>query len=66
MKKHYQLRTHHLKRLIAYVEEGGVLECQDDFPDTIRDELYMEEQQRLEISQSKSNKSLVPGSCPPI
>lgn len=55
-----------MKRLITYVEGGGVLECQDDVPDTIRDELYMEEQQRLENSQSKSNKSLVPGSCPPI
>ncbi|CAI7621271.1 unnamed protein product [Penicillium pancosmium] len=32
-KKHYQLRTHHLKRLIAYVERGGILECQDDVPD---------------------------------
>ena len=65
-KKHYQLRTHHLKRLIAYVEGGGVLECQDDVPDTVREELYMEEQQRLESSHSKSNKSLVPGSYPPI
>lgn len=65
-KKHYQLRTHHLKRLIAYVEGGGVLECQDDVPDTIRDDLYMEEQQKLEHAQSKSNKSLALGSCPPI
>ncbi|KAF3404020.1 hypothetical protein F1880_010323 [Penicillium rolfsii] len=65
-KKHYQLRTHHLKRLIAYVKGGGILECQDDVPETIREELYMEEQQRLESSQSKSNKSAVSGSCPPI
>ncbi|KAJ5823007.1 hypothetical protein N7447_005347 [Penicillium robsamsonii] len=65
-KKHYQLRTHHLKRLIAYVEGGGVLECQDDVPDTIREELYMEEQHRLESSRSKSNKGAVSGSCPPI
>ncbi|KAK5805930.1 hypothetical protein VI817_000188 [Penicillium citrinum] len=65
-KKHYQLRTHHLKRLIAYVEGGGILECQDDVPDTIRDDLYMEEQQKLEHSQSKSNKSLALGGCPPI
>jgi hypothetical protein len=65
-KKHYQLRTHHLKRLIAYVEGGGVLECQDDVPDTVREELYMEEQQWLETSQSKGNKSLVSGSCLPI
>ncbi|CAG8342596.1 unnamed protein product [Penicillium salamii] len=65
-KKHYQLRTHHLKRLIAYVEGGGILECQDDVPDSIREELYTEEQQRLENSNLKSNKSLVPGICPPI
>ncbi|CAI7620669.1 unnamed protein product [Penicillium pancosmium] len=65
-KKHYQLRTHHLKRLIAYVDAGGVLECQDDVPDAIREELYMEEQQKMEHSQSKNNKSLTPGNCPPI
>ncbi|KAJ5246692.1 hypothetical protein N7468_001675 [Penicillium chermesinum] len=63
---HYQLRTHHSKRLIAYVEGGGVLECQDDVPETIREELYMEEQQRLEHLQSKSNKSLAFRSCPSI
>lgn len=49
-KKHYQLRTYHLKRLIAYVEGGGILECQDDLPDAIREELFLEEQQRLERS----------------
>lgn len=42
-KKHYQLRTHHLKHLIAYVEGDGILKCQDDVPDTIREELYIEE-----------------------
>jgi hypothetical protein len=42
------------------------LECQDDVPDTIREELYMEEQHRLESSRSKSNKGAVSGSCPPI
>jgi hypothetical protein len=46
--------------LIAYVEPGGILDCQDDIPGTLREELYMEEQQRLESSQTKSNKSLVP------
>lgn len=65
-KKHYQLRTHHLKRLVAYVEGGGLIECQDDIPEAIREELYLEEQQRLDQSQSKSNKSLAVGSCPPI
>jgi hypothetical protein len=55
-----------LKRLIAYVEGGGVLECQDNVPNTIREELYIEEQHRLESSRSKSNKGAVSGSCPPI
>lgn len=65
-RKYYQLRTHHLKRLIAYIKEGGVLECQNDVPNTIREERYMEEQQRLESPQSKSNKSADSGSCLPI
>ncbi|CAI7646689.1 unnamed protein product [Penicillium pancosmium] len=62
-KKHYQLRTHHLKRLIAYVEGGGILECQDDVPDAVREELFLEEQQRLESSQFKSSKQQAPGNC---
>ncbi|CAG7985292.1 unnamed protein product [Penicillium salamii] len=65
-KKHYQLRTHHLKRLIAYVEGGGILECQDDVPDAVREELVLEEQQKLEILQSKSNKKVACGNYPPI
>ena len=65
-KKHYQLRTHHLKRLIAYVEGGGILECQGDVPDAVREELFLEEQQKLENQQSKSNKMLASGNCPPI
>jgi hypothetical protein len=64
-KKHYGLRSHHLKRLIAYVEKGGSLQSHDDIPDTFREELYMEERQRLESQQSKSNKMVgSPGSCP--
>ncbi|KAI1833425.1 hypothetical protein DTO013E5_8435 [Penicillium roqueforti] len=65
-KKHYQLRTHHLKRLIAYIEGGGILECQDDVPDAVHEELFLEEQQKLESLQSKGNKILAPGNCPPI
>ncbi|OQD97551.1 hypothetical protein PENVUL_c083G00238 [Penicillium vulpinum] len=65
-KKHYQLRTHHLKRLIAYVESGGIRECQDDVPDAVREELFLEEWQKLESLQSKGNKMLAPGNCPPI
>ena len=47
-KKHYQLKTHHMRRLVTHVEKGGALESHKDVPETIREELYMEEQQRLD------------------
>lgn len=51
-KKHYRLRTHHLRKLVRYVEqEGGVIEYHNDVPDNIREQLYAEEQQRLEQRQ---------------
>ncbi|KAF7136924.1 hypothetical protein CNMCM5793_006586 [Aspergillus hiratsukae] len=51
-KKHYKLRTHHLRKLVRYVEkEGGIIETHDDIPDSIRGQLYAEEQQRLERRQ---------------
>ena len=52
-KKHYQLKTHHLRRLVTYVEKGGVLESHKDVPEAIREELYMEEQQNLEKDKRK-------------
>jgi hypothetical protein len=51
-KKHYQLKTHHLKRLATHVEKGGVLDGHKDVPETVCEELYMEEQQR----QGKNNR----------
>jgi len=42
------------------------LECQDDVPNAIRKELVLEEQQKLESLQSKSNKMLASGNYPPI
>lgn len=51
-KKHYQLKTH-LKRLVTYVEKGGALDGHRDVPEIVRDELYMEEQQRLEKASGK-------------
>lgn len=30
-KKHYKLKTHHLKRLIRHIKEGGLLESHDAF-----------------------------------
>ena len=53
-KKHYKLRSHHLTGLVRYVESGNDLRSQDDVPLTIRQQLYAEEQQRLD---RKSNKT---------
>lgn len=48
-KKHYFLKTHHLKRLVNLVKKNKlVLENQDDIPEEIQTQLYAEEQQRLE------------------
>lgn len=52
-KKHYQLKTHHLKRLVTHVEKGGVLDGHKDVPETVCEELYMEEQQRQEKNNRK-------------
>ncbi|GFF98316.1 conserved hypothetical protein [Aspergillus udagawae] len=62
-KKHYKLRTHHLKALVKYVEQGGIIETHDDIPDNVREQLYAEERQRLS-KQNKSTNGLT-GSMPP-
>lgn len=63
-KKHYKLKTHHLKSLIRHVEEGGILQSHDDVPDDIREQLYREEQQDLEHQRKRRAPSLA--TCPPI
>ncbi|EPS29874.1 hypothetical protein PDE_04824 [Penicillium oxalicum 114-2] len=45
-KKHYPPKSHHIKRLIAHVKKGGVLEGHKDMPEAVRDELYREEHKR--------------------
>jgi hypothetical protein len=66
-KKHYQLKTHHLKRLVTYVEKGGALDGHKDVPEIVREELYMEEQQRLEKNSRKEGHNLGNGiPYPPI
>jgi hypothetical protein len=45
--------THHLKRLVTYVEKGEVLDGRQDVPEIVREELYIEEQQRLEKKSRK-------------
>lgn len=63
-KKHYRLRTHHLKALIEFVQQGNALRTHDDVPDDIREQLYAEEQQRLQ-RQPRSTNASTP-SFPPI
>ena len=45
--KHYKLKTHHLRNLIKYVEQGYRLRAHDDVPDEIREQLYAEEAQYM-------------------
>ena len=66
-KKHYQLRTQHLRKLVTYAEKGGVLETHKDVPETIREDIYLEEQQRLERHKRKGVNATETGApYPPI
>ena len=47
-KKHYKLRSNHMMALTKYVQQGGVIETDDNIPDSLREQLYAEENQRLE------------------
>ncbi|EDN03647.1 predicted protein [Histoplasma mississippiense (nom. inval.)] len=65
-KKHYKLGPHHLKKLIRYVDNEGILETHSDVPDAIREQLHKEEQQRLEKGQSRGSNTLAPNNPYPI
>lgn len=54
-----------MRALIKYVEQGGVLETHDDISDSLRKQLYAEDNQRLEMKKSPDN-SLTGSVCPPI
>ena len=47
-KKHIKLTVQNLRALVGFVEEGGVLKTHDDVPESIREKLYIQEQQRLD------------------
>jgi hypothetical protein len=47
-KRHYKLRTHHLKALVGLAQQGHTLKSHDDVPEDIREQLYAEEHQRRE------------------
>jgi hypothetical protein len=66
-KKHYKLRTHHLKRLVDMVKKNHLdLETHDDVPDEFRQLLYVEEQQFLERQQKANKHPSTESPCPPI
>lgn len=65
-KRHHRLKTHHLKALVKYVEKGGVLETHDDVPDSVREQLYAEENQRLDKKKKAAENSTTGSVCPPI
>ena len=65
-KKHYRLRINHLKMLTRYVQQGGVVETYDDIPDNLREQLYAEENQRLERRKKSSDSSTCGSTCHPI
>ena len=56
-KKHYKLKTHHLKSIIRHVEQGNELNTHDDVPESIRQQLYAEEQQWVERRQKQTGTS---------
>ncbi|KAJ5630925.1 uncharacterized protein N7484_011025 [Penicillium longicatenatum] len=62
-KKHYQMKNHHLKHLVTYVEKGGVLDGHKDLPDAVREDLYMEEQQKLE-KHGRKGKHVIENGLP--
>ena len=63
-KQHYKLSAHHLRALVRRVEQGHRLGSHEDVPSDIRDQLYAENQQRLE-RRSRASGVPTPG-LPPI
>ncbi len=63
-KKHYKLKTHYLKSLIRHVEQGNELNTHNNVPESIRQQLYAEEQQWVERRQKQTRASTA--NFPPI
>ena len=49
--KHYKLLTAHMRKLVTHMNEGNNFESHHDVPDTIRQQLYAEADQRSEVHQ---------------
>ncbi|KAF6796396.1 hypothetical protein CSOJ01_13214 [Colletotrichum sojae] len=56
--RHYRLKTHHLKTLVEHVEHGGLLQSHDDVPDSLRHQLYTEEQHQRERQRRRTMSSV--------
>lgn len=63
-KKHYKLKTHHLRALVEHVDDGKPLRNHDDVPEKIREQLVAEEQQQLQ--RRPKTMANIPTSFPPI
>ncbi|KAF2820762.1 hypothetical protein CC86DRAFT_303961, partial [Ophiobolus disseminans] len=63
-KRHYKLRTHHLRALVSLVQQGQPIKSHDDVPEDIREQLYTEEHQRRE-QQPATTSAPIPR-LPPI
>ncbi|KAF4993956.1 hypothetical protein FDECE_13261 [Fusarium decemcellulare] len=56
-KKHYKLKTHHMRALIEYRRLGNPLESHDDVPPDVRDLLYAEEQESMQRKRKRRSSS---------
>lgn len=56
-KKHYKLKTHHLRALIEYVRLGNALQSHDDVPPDVRDLVYAEEEQSVQRKRKRRSSS---------
>lgn len=59
-KKHIKLTVQNLRALVNYVEEGEELNSHDDVPESVREKLYIQEQQRLERQKGTQSTSGYP------
>ncbi|RYC79042.1 hypothetical protein BFJ63_vAg18077 [Fusarium oxysporum f. sp. narcissi] len=56
-KKHYKLKTHHVRALIEYVRLESMLQSHDDVPPDVRDLLYAEEEQSIQRKRKRRSSS---------
>ncbi|KAK1509297.1 hypothetical protein CABS01_16851 [Colletotrichum abscissum] len=55
-KRHYKLKCHHLRALVRYVDQPGVLVNRNDVPDNVRNQLHAEEQQEKKDTEKPKRR----------